>query len=201
MPLADVGGRWHPAAMGTLVYSTIGSLDGYVNDARGAFDWAEPPDDLVGSINDVLEGVDTYVYGRRMYEVMHVWETDPDFDGPGLSPETARFSRGWRAAEKVVFSATLAEPVTARTRIERAYGAGAVRAVVDATDGAVTIEGPTLAAHALRDGLVDEVHRYVAPVLVGGGTPVFPADVRLDLELVEQRRFDRGFALLRYAVR
>ncbi|WP_353809968.1 dihydrofolate reductase family protein [Agromyces sp. SYSU T00194] len=187
--------------MGTLVYATIASLDGYVNDAQGAFDWAEPPEDLVGSINDVLDDVGTYLYGRRMYDVMHVWETDPDFAGPGLPAETARFSAGWREADKVVFSSTLTEALTTRTRIEPAYDADLVRSIVADASGGVTIEGPTLAAHALRDGLVDEVHRYVAPAIVGGGTPVFVPGLRLDLELVEERRFARGFALLRYAVR
>lgn len=185
--------------MGKIVYSVIGSLDGFIDDAEGRYDWATPGEDLVAAINDELAGVGTYVYGRRMYEQMHVWETDPE--APTWSPQSARFAEIWQRAEKVVFSRTLPAVQTTRTRLEREFTPEALRAITAAATGDVTVEGPTLAAHALRAGLVDEIHRYVVPVIVGGGTALYPAGLRLDLELTGERRFDGGIIALRYRVR
>ena len=185
--------------MGRLIYSVIGSLDGFIDDTTGSYDWAFPGDDVVAFIDDQMATVSTYLYGRRMYEEMQVWETQPDIAAD--SPQSERFAELWQNADKIVFSSTLSSVPTRRTRLERAFDAEAVRTLVQETAGDVTIEGPTLAAHALRAGIVDEIHRFVAPVIVGGGTPLYPQGLLLDLELVDQRRFDKGISLLRYDVR
>lgn len=185
--------------MGKLIYSVIGSLDGYLNDEHGRYAWAVPGEDLVWFLDEVLAGVGTHLYGRRMYQEMAVWETDPQ--AAEQSPASARFAEVWRAADKVVFSTTLPTVTTRRTRLERSFDAGLVRRLKAEASGDLTVDGPTLAASALREHLVDEVQRVVVPVVVGGGTPIFPPGVRLDLELTEERRFDRGLVFLRYAVR
>lgn len=183
---------------GRLIYSTIASLDGFINDADGGYQWAAPGDDLVGYLNEDLADVSTYLYGRRMYEEMTVWETDAEL--AASSPESTAFAQAWQAADKVVFSRTLTEASTSRTRIESTFDADAVRKIKVHAAGDLTIDGPTIAERALRAGLVEEIQRYVVPAVVGGGTPLFPSDLRLDLDLVEQRPFDRGIVLLRYAV-
>lgn len=185
--------------MGRLIYSVMGSLDGFINDATGSYDWAFPGQDVAVFIEDQMSTVSTYLYGRRMYQEMQVWETDPAVAAD--SPVSARFAQLWQSADKVVFSSTLTSVPTRRTRLESSFDAEAVRTLVQRAAGDVTIEGPVLAAHALRAGLVDEIHRFVAPVIVGGGTPLYPPGLRLDLELVDQRRFDQGFSWLQYAVR
>lgn len=185
--------------MGKLIYSVIGSLDGVIDDADGRYDWAMPGEDLVGALTDDLAGVSTYLYGRRMYEQMHVWETDPD--APTWSPESARFAAAWQRADKIVYSTTLPAALTSRTRVERSFSPAEARRIADAADGDVTIEGPTLAAHALRAGIVDEIHRYVVPILIGSGTALYPAGLRLELDLFDERRFDGGIVGLRYRVR
>jgi dihydrofolate reductase len=186
--------------MGRLIYSAIGSLDGYLADAAGRYDWAEPGEDLIDHLNQQLESISTYLYGRRMYQEMTVWETDPGPLAEG-SPATARFAELWQRAAKVVFSTTLTSVSTARTRLVRSFDANVVRALKQSTRADLSIDGATIAAPALRAGLVDEIHRYVVPVMVGGGTPLYPPDARADLDLLEQRGFDRGITLLRYRLR
>lgn len=185
--------------MGRLLYSVIGSLDGYINDEAGDFGWAEPGVDLIAFYNAQMEGVSTYLYGRRMYETMQVWETDPH--AARQSPESAVFAELWKRAEKLVFSHTLDSVPTQRTRLLHSFDPEEIRRVKADATGDLTIDGPGLAVHALRSGLVDEIHRVVVPVIVGGGTPLFPPELRLQLDLVEERRFDRGLIHLRYAVR
>jgi dihydrofolate reductase len=180
--------------MGKLVYSAITSLDGYIADERGEFDWAAPDEEVHAFVNDRERGIGTYLYGRRMYEVMRVWETFGDDDAV-----TRDFAAIWRAADKVVYSTTLPEVTTARTRLEREFDADAVRKLT--AHGDVSIGGADLAAHALRAGLVDECHLYLNPVVVGGGTRALPDDFRARLELSEQHRFGSGVVHLGYRVR
>jgi dihydrofolate reductase len=184
--------------MARLIYSTIQSLDGYIEDADGDFGWAEPDEEVHQLFNDLLRPVGTYLYGRRMYETMAVWETDPALAaGP---PVVADFAKIWQAADKVVYSTTLDRPVTARTRIERSFDPDAVRDLKASADRDLEIGGAQLAAQALRAGLVDEVSMVLAPVVVGGGKPALPDGVRLGLELVDQRRLASGMAYLAYRV-
>ncbi|HEU4324180.1 MAG TPA: dihydrofolate reductase family protein [Roseiflexaceae bacterium] len=186
--------------MTRLIYSMIMSLDGYVEDARGDFGWGAPEDEEVhATVNELASSVGTYLYGRRMYETMVYWETAHTLpDQPQVELDWAR---QWQAAEKIVYSRTLAEPRSARTRIEREFDPDAIRQLKATAGHDITVDGPELAAQALRAGLVDEIQMIVCPVVVGGGKRFFPDDVRLDLELIEERRFDKGVLLLRYAVR
>lgn len=185
--------------MARLVYSFIASLDGYVEDAGGSFDWAAPGEDAHAFVNELTAPLGTYLYGRRMYETMAVWETEPALaEG---SPVTAEFAAIWQAAEKVVYSGTLTEAATRRTRIEPRFDAEAVRALKRAAGSDLGIGGAELAAQALAAGLVDECQAFVAPVAVGGGKRALPDGLRLDLELTDQRRFESGMVHLRYDVR
>lgn len=185
--------------MGTLSYSMLTSLDGYVQDQDGHFGWATPDEELHTFVNDLTHSVGTYLYGRRMYETMVYWETAHLEPGqPGYVLDWARL---WRAAEKIVYSSTLASPRSERTRIERSFDPHAVRALKESSGHDLTVDGPGLAAAALRAGLVDEVGQIVCPVVVGGGLRFFPDDVRLDLELLDERRFASGVVYLRYRVR
>jgi dihydrofolate reductase len=181
--------------MAKLIYSTICSLDGYIADENGNFDWAEPDEEVHGFLNDLDRSVGIYLLGRRMYEVLLAWETMNTEDDP---PFIQDFARIWRAADKIVYSTTLETVSSARTRIERAFDPDAIGRLKTATEGDVSIGGPGLAAHAIRAGLIDEWHLFLVPVMVGGGTRSFPDDVRLDLELVDERRFGNGTVFLRY---
>jgi len=178
-----------------LIYSTIGSLDGYTADAKGKFDWAEPDEEVMALVNDLEAGIGTYLYGRRMYETMVFWET-ADLDEH--SPATQDFAEIWRAADKVVYSSTLPAISSERTRLERSFDPEAVRALKEQAD--VAVGGPTLAAEAIKAGLVDEYHLFVTPIIVGGGTPVFPEGARVKLALTAERRFANGVVYLRYQV-
>jgi dihydrofolate reductase len=181
-----------------LIYSTISSLDGYVADAEGSFDWAAPDEEVHAFVNELERPVGTYLYGRRMYETMVFWETVDT----GPEPQVMRdFAEIWRAADKVVYSRTLVEPSSAKTRIEREFDPEAVRELLASASSDVGIGGPELAAEALRAGLVDECQVFLAPVVVGGGKRSLPDGVFARLELLEQRRFESGFAYLRYGVR
>jgi dihydrofolate reductase len=186
--------------MARLIYSMIQSLDGYVEDEHGDFGWGAPEDGEVHSyVNELASSVGTYLYGRRMYETMVYWETAHTVpDQPQFVLDWARL---WQAAEKIVYSRTLAEPRSARTRIERDFDPDAVRRLKAGAEHDITVDGPELAAQAIRSGLVDELQMIVCPVVVGGGKRFFPGGVRLGLELVEQRRFGNGVVVLRYAVR
>lgn len=176
-----------------LVYSTIASLDGHTADSDGRFDWAEPDEELHAFINDLEREVGTYLYGRRMYETMVYWETVPLH---GQSPAVRDYTGIWRAADKVVYSSTLPTTSSARTRIERSFDPDAVRALKEHEN--VSVGGPTLAAQAIRAGLVDEYHLFVTPVVVGGGKPAFPEGVRARLDIADERRFAGGVVYLRY---
>lgn len=184
--------------MGTLIYTGAVSLDGYLNDERGRFDWAEPSEDVHAFINDLERGVGLYLYGRRMYDVMSFWETSP----PEVeSAVMADYRRVWRAARKIVYSTTLDAVATESTTIQRVFDAEAVAELVGRSDSDVSVGGAHLAAHALRAGLVGEIRMLINPVIVGGGTPFLPDGLRLDLELIEERGFDDGTVYVRYSVR
>jgi dihydrofolate reductase len=184
--------------MGKLIYTAITSLDGYTVDASGHFDWSAPDEEVHGFVNDLERSVGTYLYGRRMYEVMSWWET---LDTTG-EPEVVRdYADIWRAADKVVYSSTLAAPVTERTRIEPAFDADAVRRLKEAAPRDLGIGGAHLGAAAVRAGLVDEYRQFLTPVIVGGGTRFLPDDVRVDLELLDEHRFTGGVVYVRYRVR
>ena len=185
--------------MAKLVYTFIASLDGYIEDAAGNFDWAAPGEEAHGLANELSSDVGTYLYGRRMYETMAVWETDSAL--AEHSPVTREFAAVWQAAEKVVYSSTLAEAPTRKTRIERRFDADQVRQLKTAAESDLAVGGAELASQALAAGLVDECHAFLAPAIVGGGKRALPDDVRLDLELTDQRRFDDGMVYLRYAIR
>lgn len=184
--------------MGRLCYSAISSLDGYVADDEGRFDWAAPDAEVHAFVNDLERPIGTYWLGRRMYEVMAVWDTMGDGDD---EPVITDFAALWRAAEKVVFSRTLSEVTTRRTTLRHEVDVAGLRSELAAAPHDVSVGGPTLAGELLRAGLVDEVHHLVVPVLVGGGTPVYPAEVFAQLRLEDQRRFDNGTVYHRYVVR
>lgn len=182
--------------MGKLVYTAISSLDGYIEDEHGNFDWAAPDDEVHGFINDLERPIGTYLLGRRMYETMHVWETDDTL--AAQSPVIRDYAQIWQAADKIVFSTTLETLSTRRTRIERALDPELVRRLKASVDHDLSVGGPELAAHAFRAGQVDECHLYLVPIVVGGGKRSLPADVRLELELRDERRFASGIVHLQY---
>jgi dihydrofolate reductase len=185
--------------MAKLIYSAISSLDGYIEDEAGGFDWAVPDDEVHAFVNDLERSAGTYLYGRRMYETMVGWETDPSL--AAQSPLMRDFAASWQAADKVVYSTTLDAPSTARTRIERAFDADQVRQMKASASRDLTVGGPDLAAQAFRAGLVDECHLVLTPLIVGGGKPSLPDGVRLELELLEERRFAGGTVHLHYRTR
>lgn len=184
--------------MGKLIYATNTSLDGFTEDASGSFDWSEPDEDVHEFYNDMMRGIGTQLLGRRMYETMAVWETEPSFFEE--SAVLADFAAAWQDSDKLVYSTTLTHPVTKRTRIVPAFEADEVRALKEASSADLLVGGPGLAAHALRAGVVDELRVVLAPVVVGGGKPAFPAELRLDLELVDERRFGNGAVHVAYRV-
>jgi dihydrofolate reductase len=185
--------------MARLIYTAITSLDGYIEDENGNFDWAEPDDEVHAFVNDAERPVGTYLYGRRMYEVMAVWETDTALADE--SPLMRDFAELWRAADKVVYSRTLETVSTARTRIERDFDPEAVRCMKASAGRDLSVSGPELAAQAFKAGLVDECRLYITPVVVGGGKPSLPDHARMKLELLDERRFDSGVVHLRYRTR
>jgi dihydrofolate reductase len=182
----------------TLIYSALASLDGYIEDEGGRFDWAEPDEEVHTFVNDLARPVGTYLYGRRLYEVMTYWEANDFGDQP---PFIRDFSEIWRAADKVVYSTTLESPSTARTRIERDFDPEAVRRLKATAPRDILVGGPTLAEHVLNAGLVDELHLFVAPIVVGGGKKFLPDHVRAELDLLDERRFRNGMVYLRYRTR
>jgi dihydrofolate reductase len=173
-----------------LIYSAIASLDGYVADENGDFSWAAPDEELHAYLNDLVRPIGTFLYGRRMYEVMRFWETE-DADGDD-SPVTRDFAAIWRAADKVVYSRTLEAAPTARTRLERSFDPREVEAMKEAVEGDLGVGGGELAGQAVAAGLVDELHLFVVPVLVGGGRRFLPEGARMELEPVGMRRFASG---------
>lgn len=185
--------------MAHLIYSAIASLDGYIEDVDGKFDWAEPDEEVHNYINNLERAAGTYLLGRRMYETMRVWETDPALAaGPPIYRDYAEI---WQAADKIVYSKTLEKVSTRKTRIERVFDPEAVRQLKAAAGQDISIGGPELAAHAFRAGLIDECQLFLAPVIVGGGKPALPSHIRLELDLLEERRFHSGMVFLRYKVR
>ena len=183
--------------MARLVYAGITSLDGYTVDTEGSFAWAQPDAEVHAFVNDLQRDIGTYLYGRRLFETMRVWQTVPEDDGPD---EMRDFGRLWRSADKVVYSSALSDVSTPRTRLEHDFDPATVRALVDAADRDVSVGGATLAATALRAGIVDELHQFLHPVVVGGGTSYLPAGVLLDLELLDERRFAGGVVHLHHRV-
>ena len=185
--------------MAKLIYSAISSLDGYVADEAGNFDWAVPDEEVHAFINDLNRPIGTYLYGRRMYETMVGWETDATL--ADHSPLMRDFAKIWQAADKIVYSKTLEATTTARTRIERDFDPEAVRQMKALAARDLVVGGPELAAQAFETGLVDECHLFVAPMVVGGGKRSLPDNVRLKLELLDERRFGSGMVYLYYRTR
>jgi dihydrofolate reductase len=186
--------------MAKLIYASNMSLDGWTEDEHGAFDWAPPDDDVFVFITEVMGSAGTYLYGRRMYETMAVWETEPAL--AARSDLTAAYASAWQAADKWVYSSTLAAPPPTRsTRLERYFDPGAVRDLKATASRDLLVGGPNLAAQALAAGLVDEVLLWVWPVVLGGRNPALPTDLRVDLELLDEHRFRSGVVHLRYRVR
>jgi dihydrofolate reductase len=193
-PAATLSGR--EAHVGKLIYTAIASLDGYVADADGNFDWSAPDEEVHAFVNELQRAAGTQLLGRRMYDVLAVWDTIDT--GPDQAPVIREFAELWRATDKVVYSRTLESVSTARTRLERDFDPEAVRALKADADRDLTVGGPGLAEAALRAGLVDEVHLLLSPVVVGGGTSALPDGLRLDLTLVDERRFRNGVVHLGY---
>jgi dihydrofolate reductase len=185
--------------MAKLIYSAITSLDGYTADEEGNFDWAEPDEEVHTFVNDLERPVGTYLYGRRMYEVMAPWETDPTL--ADQSRVMRDFAELWQAADKIVYSRTLETVSTASTRIERDFDPEAVRQLKTQAGRDITVGGPDLAAQAIKAGLVDEFHLFVTPIVVGGGIQSLPNNVRVKLELLDERRFGNGVVYLCYRTR
>jgi dihydrofolate reductase len=184
--------------MAKLIYSAIASLDGYVEDEQGKFDWAAPDDEVHAFVNDLERPIGTYLYGRRMYETMVFWETAGTGDD---SPAVIRdFAVIWRSAEKIAYSRTLQTASSARTRIERNFDPDAIRRLKETSKADLTIGGAELAGQAIAAGLVDECHLFLGPVVVGGGKRALPDNIHAQLELLDERRFRRGVVHLHYRI-
>ena len=184
--------------MAGLIYSAITSLDGYVADEDGKFDWAAPDEEVHSFVNDLERPIGTYLYGRRMYDVLVAWETMDTGEQPPVMRDYAEI---WRAADKIVYSRTLETVSSARTRIERDFNPEAVRQLKARADRDISVGGPELAAQAIRAGLVDELHQFLTPIVVGGGNKFLPDGVRVELELLDERRFGNGVVHLHYRTR
>jgi dihydrofolate reductase len=185
--------------MAKLIYSAIASLDGYIEDAGGSFDWAAPDAEVHAFANDLERPIGTHLYGRRMYETMVYWETAAT---SGATDDAIHndFATLWQAADKVVYSTTLTTPASARTRIERTFEPDAIVQLKATAERDISVGGAALGAEALRAGLVDELHLLLVPVIVGGGKPALPDDVRVSLELLDERRFANGTVYVQYRV-
>lgn len=182
--------------MAKLIYSAITSLDGYVADTEGKFDWAVPDTDVHAFVNDLEREIGTYLYGRRLYEVMLYWETAPT-DG-GVLPVVRDYARIWQAASKVVFSKTLTKLAITKARLERQLDPDAIREMKAESSRDISVGGPELAGQAIKAGLVDEIHLFLNPIVVGGGNHALPNDVRVRLELLKENRFRNGVVHLHY---
>lgn len=182
--------------MAHLIYTTNTSLDGYIEDRNGKFDWTAPEEKYFRFITDLVREAGTYLYGRRLYESMMVWETDPNVAAE--SPLRRDFAGIWQAANKIVYSQTLPSTSTRKTRLERDFDPEAIRQLKRTVDQDILIGGAELAAYAFQSGLIDECHLFIMPIIVGGGKQAFPDTVRLELNLLEERRFDSGVVFLRY---
>jgi dihydrofolate reductase len=182
--------------MAKLIYSAITSLDGYVADKDGKFDWAAPSEEVHAFVNQLERSVGTYLYGRRMYETMASWETA--HTRPESSPVELDYAEVWQAADKLVYSRTMADVSSARTRIEREFDPDSVRKLKESAGRDLSVGGAELAAQAIKDGLVDEYHLFINPIVVGGGTSALPDNIRLVLELLDEHRFSSGVVHLHY---
>jgi dihydrofolate reductase len=182
-----------------MMYIANTSLDGYTEDKDGKFDWTDPSEEYFRFITNIVRATHTYLYGRRMYETMMVWETDPNLAAE--SPLMRDFAETWQAADKIVYSRTLEAIFTRKTQLEQTFDPQAIRQLKATSEHDILIGGSELAAHAFRAGLIDECHLFVIPILVGGGKPALPDNVRLELELLEERRFGNGTVYLRYRTR
>ena len=186
--------------MAHLIYIANLSLDGYTEDMEGKFDWiAHPDEEGFRLITNLVRATGTHLYGRRMYETMMVWETDPNLAAE--SPLNRDFAEIWQAADKIVYSRTLEAVSTRKTQLERNFNPEAIRQLTEAVEHDLLIGGPELAAHAFRSGLIDECHLFLIPIIVGGGKQALPDNVRFELELLEERRFGSGVVFLRYRVK
>jgi dihydrofolate reductase len=182
--------------MAKLIYSGIMSLDGYIADENGNFDWAEPDEEVHAFVNDLERPIGTYLFGRRMYDVMVAWESIDD-----EQPVIKDYAEIWRAADKIVYSRRLEKVSSTRTRLERTFDPDAIREMKDTAERDISVGGPELAAQAIRAGLVDEIHLYLSPIVVGGGTRALPDGARVMLELLAERRFGNGVVYLRYGTK
>ena len=185
--------------MAKLIYGAISSVDGYVADAEGNFDWSAPNDEVHRFVNELERPIGTYLYGRRMYEVMRYWETAPT--GNGMPSAEQEYAKIWQTADKIIYSKRLEQVSSARTRIERAFDPQAIQQLKAAATRDVSVSGPTLAVQAIKLGLVDECRLFLSPIVVGGGKPALPDNVRLGLELLDERRFGNGVVYLHYRVK
>jgi dihydrofolate reductase len=181
-----------------LIYVTNVSLDGFIEDEHGAFDWTEPDDEQFAFITDLVRPIGTYLYGRRLYETMAVWETEPAL--AAQSELRAEFAHVWKSAEKIVYSTTLAAVSTAKSRLEPHFDPGSIQRMTDEAALDLMVGGANLAAHAFRAGLVDECHLFVGPAILGRGKSSLPNDVRAGLELLDERRFGNGVVYLRHRI-
>jgi dihydrofolate reductase len=185
--------------MTKLIYTAISSLDGYVADTEGNFDWSAPDEEVHRFVNELERPIGTYLLGRRMYEVLLYWETAPTGNGePSAGQEYAKI---WQGADKIIYSKSLEQVSSARTRIEREFDSQAIQQLKAAATRDLSVGGPTLAAQAIELGLVDECHLFLSPIVVGGGNPALPDNVRLGLELLDERRFGNGVVHLHYRVK
>jgi dihydrofolate reductase len=185
--------------MAKLIYAAISSLDGYVADSEGNFDWSMPSEEVHRFVNNLERRIGTYLYGRRMYEVMRYWETASTGNGePSAGQE---FAKMWQATDKIIYSRSLENVSTARTKLEREFDPAAIRRMKADASRDIAVSGPTLAGQALKLGLVDECHLFLSPIVVGGGTPALPDNVRIQLELLDQRHFGNGVVHVHYCVR
>jgi dihydrofolate reductase len=185
--------------MAHLIYIANSSLDGYTEDRDGNFDWTDPDEEGFRFITNLVRATGTHLCGRRMYQTMMVWETEPDLAAE--SPLRRDFAEIWQAADKIVYSRTLEAVSTRKTQIERDFNPEAIRQLKEAVEQDILIGGPELAAHAFQSGLIDECHLFLAPIILGGGKPALPDNVRLELELLEERRFGNGVVYLGYRTR
>ena len=185
--------------MAKLIYATISSLDGYIADEHGDFQWAAPDEEVHAFVNELERPIGTHLYGRRLYETMAVWE-QPEFVA-AEEPVMREYAAIWCAADKIVYSTSLESASTERTRIERSFDADAVQALKEAASADLSIGGPTLAAHAIRAGLVDEFQFFLHPIVIGAGTASLPNDVRFEMQLIDERRFTSGVVYLHYRVK
>ena len=182
--------------MAKLIYFTPASLDGFIADGTGNFDWSAPSEEVFAFITDLVRPIGTYLYGRKTYQTMAVWQT-PDII-PGLTPALLNFARIWQAADKIVYSKSLGTVSTPRTRLEREFDPQAISELKSQLPHDISVGGPALAAHAIRAGLVDEYHLLVVPTLIGGGIRILPRNARVKLGLLDERRFTNGWVYLRY---